>query len=194
MIKQILLYLPILLNGFSLNEPGEVKFIVGEETDMSISGSTSVSSFQCKGSYLQTSDTLSLKFMKDSLIFLIGNGRLIFRLNDIECGDTYSNNQLKRTLKGDQYPFIIVDLLSVHPVSENWLLNTITVRIELAGNIKIEKIPVEFNEIRDGSVSFSGEHSIQMSTYDLVPPKPMMGLIEVNDRLDISFNLWVRPL
>ena len=194
-IQVVLIKLIFLLSSLwagSENEPASLRVQVMEGTGLIIKGSTSISTFECESGYFPTEDTLLITYERDSGKYRIRHGRLIFRIRDIQCGDPYSNRQMSNTLKVKKYPFIIADLLEIHPGSGPWYHKSVTARIELAGNEIIQEIPLRVSSLKDGNLELKGEQSFRMSTFGLEPPKPMMGLIRVEDKLDIGFSLWVK--
>ena len=192
-MNPILILLVSILFGFEQSEQINYRLKVGEGTSLKISGSTSISEFNCQTYYVPVEDTLLVTFSADSGNFRINNGKIIFRIREIECGDAYSNRQLINTLNGRRYPFILVELQSIFP-GNSWRKSKAEINIEMAGVQRKSAVDLLLSGVRDQSLYFRGSKYYRMSSFELKPPKPMMGLVQVNDSLNIEFELWLEVL
>lgn len=166
--------------------------MVSDKSEIIIHGSTSINNFSCSSSLVLMNDTLPVLITPGKFIFT--NARLIFTVNSIECGDNYSNKQLRNTLKSNQFPFILVDLMEISPDPSFFYKARTQLRVEVAGKQQLQNVNLILRRAAEDVYHLSGVTQISMSEYDLVAPSPMMGLIKVEDRLDIEIHLVLKVL
>jgi hypothetical protein len=195
MFIRLLGFLLVGLLFFSASEKEKYYYIKIEEgTSLVIKGSTSINRFQCISSYVPLEDTLHVIHHIDSGKYLFNKAKIIFRINEMECGDPYSNKQLRATLKGKKFPFILIEIMEIMPDPKHWINSTAKIKIELAGKVIVRIVNLKLAGAGNNVFSLEGEQAFLMSSFELSPPRPMMGLVQVRDSLDIKFFLSLRLL
>ena len=92
------------------------------------------------------------------------------------------NSDFQDLLKSDSHPKIVIDVVQVRnlaseePVAE--------IRVELAGQTNHYKLPVQIHEHR-----FKGKFSMNIRDFGLEPPKKALGLIIVDEHIEVAFDL-----
>ena len=99
-------------------------------------------------------------------------------------------------LKADEHPEIVYELASVSDFVASddgtFTLNT-TGNLTIAATTQEILIPVEGVSQEDGSVHFTGTHTLLMTDYGLKPPSMMFGAYRTGDELVITFELIAVP-
>ncbi len=99
-------------------------------------------------------------------------------------------------LKANEHPEIVYELASVSDFAAS---DDGTFTLNTAGNLTIAAttqeilIPVEGVSQEDGSVHFTGTHTMLMTDYGLKPPSMMFGQFRTGDELVITFELIAVP-
>ena len=184
----------VLLTGFSTRsdraEDFSVKII--NNSTLHIYGTTNVNTFNCVlnfenvNSIVQTSYTLR-------------NNRLFFENTELkldnscfDCGNNMMNKDFLEMLDSDNHPYITFQLkeVVVNPKQKDEIYAFAS--ITLAGKTKLYSIPLTLKKIE--SIKAVGCLSIKLTDFELEPPKKVLGLIVVNDEIDINFDLNVQAL
>ena len=184
----------VLLTGFSTRSDRAEDFpvkIINNST-LHIYGTTNVNTFNCVlnfenvNSIVQTSYTLR-------------NNRLFFENTELkldnscfDCGNNMMNKDFLEMLDSDNHPYITFQLkeVVVNPKQKDEIYAFAS--ITLAGKTKLYSIPLTLKKIE--SIKAVGCLSIKLTDFDLEPPKKVLGLIVVNDEIDINFDLNVQAL
>ncbi|WP_194766763.1 YceI family protein [Tamlana sp. I1] len=129
------------------------------------------------------------------------------RFNDLESSDithlslTVSAESLKgvklgitetatETLKSDQYKYILFTLSEVTNVTPK---GNGQFAVQAIGNLVIagtsKTIPLDFNvDIKKGNVTLAGNTKLKLSSFNLTPPKRLMGTIKAKDDIVLRFE------
>lgn len=164
---------------------------------VSIQGSTNVNEFSCfsQQTYDRHSASLLINELKNNITFhhLILN----IKTQSLECGNQVMNRNLFQTLGGEEYPFIIVELVQASTRDgqilnfSQWIQMKGKMYISLAGIRRLQQIDFVAKQNNDGLYHFIGEHNISLSHYNLDPPTALFGLVKVNDTIKVKFDLLV---
>ena len=99
-------------------------------------------------------------------------------------------------LKANEHPEIVFELASVSDFAASddgtFTLNA-TGNLTIAATTQEILIPVEGFSQEDGSVHFTGTHTMLMTDYGLKPPSMMFGQFRTGDELVITFELIAVP-
>ncbi len=99
-------------------------------------------------------------------------------------------------LKADEHPDIVYELASMSDFVASddgtFTLNT-TGNLTIAATTQEILVPVEGVSQEDGSVHFTGTHTLLMTDYGLKPPSLMFGAYRTGDELVITFELIAVP-
>ena len=100
-------------------------------------------------------------------------------------------------LKGKAHEHVIFDLTSVEAVSATGD-NTFTMQtlgnLTLAGETRPITMTVEGTMQDDGTVVFTGSHTMLMSDYKIKPPTAMFGALHTGDEVVVNAELVAGPL
>ena len=114
----------------------------------------------------------------------------------LTCGRSQMDHIMYKALHVDDAPDCrqIVgrfDVVSATP-GTNSLVMQGTLRI--AGRERVVRVPVIFQEQRDGSVRAQGAMPILMTDYGITPPTALFGVLRTENRIVVKFDLFVdRP-
>lgn len=101
------------------------------------------------------------------------------------------DNKTYEALNAEKYPYITFDLVKVKTVSAVsggfWL--TTQGNLTMNGVKKLMDIDVKAIINTNGSVSFEGNKSFNMSLFGIDPPTAMMGAMKVKDAVRVDFKV-----
>ncbi|MFN2261917.1 MAG: hypothetical protein ABR595_07640 [Psychroflexus sp.] len=178
-----LILIPSLLFLFvNSNKENTVEVLLKNQSEIYIEGTSNVNTFDCHYSGNLGGEVLEVEYIsgKDKLKF--ENTKIALASDAFDCGGRRINRDFRELLMSDQYPEIEIELLSVKMKQNHF---EITSQIKLAGiantyDFKIKN--VENNR-------YVGDLFVNICDFDLVAPKKMMGMIVVDEEIDIHFDL-----
>lgn len=193
----LLVFLPALLSSFSGSNAPESylrhRFIVLPSSSLAIQGKTNVNQFVCAIARYCGSDTLVIRETPKQKP-IIQKGFVGLEASTFDCGMAPMTHDFSKTLKADQYPLIGIEFKSFERIPDLACTEdrfNALIAISMAGITKDFYMPCVF-EARSGSIFLKGERNFTFSDFNLKAPQRMMGLIKVEDRLNVSFNLALK--
>ena len=165
--------------------------LITPESKLIIKGKTNVNKFQCIYNTSQLQDPIPVYYeIKDnSLIFI--DTKLILKNDCFDCGNKTMNKDFKNLLKSETYPQIQITLQELkNSKTQNGELMQAQLDIEIAGVIKNYTIPVSLENEKEMFVK--GVLVINIIDFKMEPPKKLMGIITVEETIDIDLQLLIK--
>lgn len=195
-----LLYLGLAFGAFLPPQTGtrlhEVEVL---SSSLVIHGKTNVNKFDCKlnqqldeETLRVTSEVTDLKLDFDGLV-------LKFGIEEFDCGHEIMNKDFRSILKSERYPFLFLKINEIYINEETSLMEKLDVKsfvtISLAG-VERTKIIEEATVINhdDHLVTFIGSKVLKMSDFKIEPPTKFLGLVSVEDELEVSFEIKMKTV
>ena len=195
-----LLYLGLAFGAFFPPQTGtrlhEVEVL---SSSLVIHGKTNVNKFDCKlnqqldeETLRVTSEVTDLKLDFDGLVLKFGIG-------EFDCGHEIMNKDFRAILKSERYPFLFLKINEIYIKEETSLMEKLDVKsfvtISLAG-VERTKIIEEATVINhdDQLVTFIGSKVLKMSDFKIEPPTKFLGLVSVEDELEVSFEIKMKTV
>jgi len=137
----------------------------------------------------------------DENILKFSQAVINLKVKSLDCHNPFLNRDFYRTLNADKNPEINIELQEANAdkiqnfgfAKENEAIKA-SVIITLNGLCKIISIDINWLKINDDTFEFSGQKELQMSDFNIIPPTSMLGLIKVDDTINIKFNLIIRAI
>lgn len=194
-MKRALVLVVVILAGSSFsNSPALLhRFIVQPESTLVIAGKTNVNAFQCTTLYCGR-DTLVLRESAGSRpVFLKGNVSL--DASAFSCGMLLMTNDFNKTIKAKEYPAIAIDFISfekapVYGCTEERFKGRMN--IALAGVTKTFDVDCAIEARSTGIIYLRGNRAFEFADFNLTAPSRMMGMVKVEDKLEVKFNLALK--
>jgi hypothetical protein len=174
-----------------------VKWAVQKSSTIRIEGSTNINDFGCDITGYYQPDTIYCSEENAASKQVTLNGDLKVDILKFDCHSRMLTGDLRKTLKVDEYPTLFIRFLSLEraPVIENskdFLRGS--VEVELAGSTRRFEIDYSFIRTGTSSIQLRGQRNFSFADFKLVPPKKFGGLIKVNDKFNVDFNLLLNPV
>ncbi|PHN07325.1 YceI family protein [Flavilitoribacter nigricans] len=177
------------------------EFIIDPSSQLRLEGVTNVNRFSCDCSDNFPKDTYEL--IQDNRPFIINLRNTDFRLatNKLDCGRKGINNDLRKALKADSFPFIRIEVQTIRLPegageisSTAWTEIPVKTQITIAGTRRPLHLSVEAKALGDDYYQLRSRTEVAMSDFGIDPPRPMFGMIKVEDVITIHFDLKVHLL
>ena len=186
-MKKLVLSLSFLLFGFFLKAQVDFEkesISILPESELIITGSTNVNKFDCEFDIALISDEKEVKFIRDDNFINFSNLKLHLLTEGFDCGNRRMNADFQDLLMCKKYPEIEIEIDRVEHFSEEY--SKVYIRVQLAGKSNSYHLPVQIEQDR-----FIGKFRMNIRDFGLEPPKKALGLIEVDEQIEVQFNLKV---
>lgn len=175
-------------------KPTVVKWAIQKTSTLRILGQSNVNSFGCDIKGFFQPDTIYCSDMPEGRAVPL-RGAVKITVASFNCHNELITNDLRKTLKASQYPYLVIRFLSLErfPDLQN-MRDCIKgcVEIELAG--KCKQFQLNYSFVNSGScMQLNGSKNFCFSDFDLSPPKKLAGLIKVKDDFNVQFQLLLTP-
>jgi hypothetical protein len=171
------------------------RWIIDPESRLSIHGSTNINSFQCNLRQYRNNDTLEYVSNNESIELKFSRNRMLVPVKGFNCGNSKITKDFLQTLKSDEYPHLEIFFRSFrnHSIRDNSYIDGV-VDITLAGATKRYVVRYFARKPDMETILLTGTQAVNFSDFKLDPPQKMMGLIQVQECLEVEFNLTLRCL
>lgn len=180
-----------------LTKNGPLPIKVDPASRVWLQGSANIVDFECNAGLIDSEGTIT--GLDTTTEHRGAHGPVVLEvripIQQMNCGKSGINRDMRRTLNADSHPYIVYRLGANRLIGTKNSGNKMVFEIETFGELEISgvektrKIIVEGEFIGDWKFRVKGMHPVQMSEYSLDPPSPLMGLIRVNDELQVHFDV-----
>jgi len=170
------------------------RWVVSENSSLMVNGSTNINKFSCEIPEYGETDTLTVTKSGKGITL---SGNIGLNIQSFDCHNTMMTRDLRKTLKGQQYPRLNIQFLSLSEIPESSSKTqpiTGQVNIQLAGATKRFEINYQISTGTDKVIHLLGSKEINFSDFSLVPPRKLGGMIKTNDQLTVTFHLKIKTI
>jgi hypothetical protein len=167
------------------------RFIVQPSSRLMINGKTNVNAFQCATMSYHGKDTLVLIEGEHRRPFF-EKGYVGLDASSFDCGMKIMTSDFGKTIKAKQFPSIFIEFISFEriPVYSNAKDKFKgKMKISLGGVTQTFQMDCTIEPGPSGDFHLKGGRSFSFSDFKLEPPQRVMGLVKVQDTLDVNFHL-----
>lgn len=167
------------------NDFEKVSIEILPESELIIGGSTNVNKFDCRFNIDHINKYMIVRFAQQEECFIFNDFKLQFLTEGFDCGNKRMNSDFQDLLVAEHYPEIMISVDKVEFISAEYLKAFITVQI--AGKENNYELPVQ-----TGNSRFKGKFKMNIRDFGLEPPKKALGLIEVDEMIEVQFDLLTK--
>lgn len=195
--KPILLFLIVLLSGFSLETERlhSARWVITKGSSLKVGGNTNINTFICIIANYSRPDTLTFNKNK-SAQSVKASGALKLSIQEFDCHNRVMTADLRKALKAKEYPNLIIRFLSLSRYPDLNGSQTVKgmVTIELAGTAKQFEVDYKVIPGEENSLKLIGTRAVRFSDFNITPPRKMGGMVQAKNDLNVEFNLNLRVL
>ncbi|MBX2942872.1 MAG: YceI family protein [Cyclobacteriaceae bacterium] len=194
-MKAIVICIFLGLMGFTRTPEGGIlvhHLIVLPSSKVTIDGKTNVNSFRCAITQYTGKDTLVLLEGGKNKKPFFKKGYVGLEAARFDCGVQLMTSDFWKTIKYKEYPVVSIDFISFERTLQLTSGRDIfrgRMQISLAGVTKSFEMDCTIEVEESGLIHFKGGRRFTFSDFKLEPPSRMMGLVKVEDTLEVSFHL-----
>lgn len=179
----VLAVIILLSFGFSKNQ---TKVKITNKSEVSIKGKSNVNSFECKYDSDFIENDLQISITRNNNKILLEGAKLSIKSTGFDCAHKMITKDFKTILKADDYPHIVINVKEISTTKENIAAK---LNVTIAGIDKEYLVPVSYNQ---NTNNVKGQLRLDIKDFKLKSPKKLLGMIVVNDKVDINFNLFLQ--
>ncbi len=188
-------FVVLLVMGFApTRERGVLihRFVVQPSSKLTIDGKTNINSFQCAITQYFGSDTLVLQEGGRNKRPVFTKGHVGLEAASFDCGMPVMTKDFGKTIKAEEYPFIVIEFISFEKGSGSQLSGgkfNGKLKISIGGVTRAFDVDCTIEATESGQIHLKGGRDFTFSDFDLEAPSKMMGMVKVNDALKVNFHL-----
>lgn len=174
-------------------------FQILSQSQLYLEGSSNVAPFTCRCTQsFPPLQYTAIAQNNNKAAIAFRNTALQLQTNKLDCGNRGMNRDMQETLKAAQYPAITMRLLEASPEngkaadSQGWKTLKAKAYLTIAGVERLASFEVSARESGKGEYRFVSAFPVKMTDYSITPPTALMGLIKVDDQIEIHMDLAVR--
>ncbi len=178
----------------SLTTSAQTKWLISENSSLSVNGSTNVNKFSCDIASSDQQDTLTV-WRSEKGVMLTGS--INPAILSFDCHKAMMTNDLRKTLQAKKYPRLHIRFLSLSELpqlSNKPISITGQVEIEIAGIKKMYLINYEISADSSRMIRLLGSQDLDFSDFNLVPPRKLGGIIKTKNLLCVEFQLIMKAI
>lgn len=188
--KSVVLQLVLLFLAPALPAAGQEYYIfIHPSSKVTVHGSTNVNHFK-----FQYTEEIAInrpvKVRNTGGTLKLAGGIIDLKVRAFDSGNGMMNKDFRKMLLEEENPFIQVELSTLMPA---WLPNEVwrEGKADILVNINqiVRKYTVSCKVENPGSLLIYGTQKILLADFGLTPPVRMMGMVKVNDWVDLDFSL-----
>lgn len=190
--KKVLLFVSVLMAMAFTNRDSAIKntsVFITTESSLLVKGTTNVNTFTCRFNINKFKNPIPVIYYLEGDKISFNKTALILDNNCFDCGGKGINSDFQKILKSDEHPQIFLFLKEISQIENGKDVYT-SIDIQMAGLTKNFKVPVKIK--KNNNLVITGDLALKLSDFNLETPKKLFGLISVNDKIEIFFELAVK--
>lgn len=181
--------------GFTVKHKNGVlihRLIVHPSSKIFIDGKTNVNSFRCAIAHYTGKDTLVLQEGGPKKRPVFTKGYVGLEAANFDCGMQLMTHDFREAVKYKEYPIASIEFISferIPQLSSGQDTFKGRMQISLAGVTKPFDIKCTIDVEPSGLIHLKGGRRFTFSDFKLIPPTRMMGMVKVEDSIEVNFHL-----
>lgn len=172
------------------------RWIVDASSELIIRGTTNVNAFICRTDCYDVRDTVELLRADKDRPIVFSRSVMVIPVASFSCGNDMITKDFQATLNSERFPNLSVRFVSIEASAPSLGPGVVTglVEITLAGTSRSYAVLYTVSHNGNNAISLAGKQVVCFSDFNLNAPKKMMGLIRVQDDLEVEFQLHLLRL
>ncbi|QQX75802.1 MULTISPECIES: YceI family protein [Aequorivita] len=173
------------LKGWTQNDFKTKTVQILASSELFIKGDTNISEFNCNFNTLYLGEFKHVTYSKKENEIRFKDAILSLKNKGFDCGNSAINKDFHSLLKTKEYPIITLELTEI-TLNEH-KKGKAHVKITIAGTKKEYSFPIDF--FSSPTNRYVGKLKLDIRDFNLEPPKKLFGLIVIDEKIEINFDL-----
>lgn len=173
------------------------RFLIEDNSRLFLKGTSNVNKFTCDCEDSYPAQTFEVESTGPQAKFQ--NTGLTLATRKFNCHNAKMDHDMQKALKADKYPTIRVDLLEtkqdmnqLKSGARNGFEVQAKAKLTICGVTRSQQVIAKAQVLSDGYFRLTGYQSILMTDFGIEPPTALFGMIQVDNKIDFHFDLYVR--
>ncbi|TJY36245.1 YceI family protein [Pontimicrobium aquaticum] len=194
-MKNILIgFLGLLMLGFTTHSSDYkiASYLIQGNSKLGIKGTTNVSRFNCDLAFSDINTKVKTFYKREGNKIKFIDSQLELSNSCFDCGSKMINNDFLKMLDTKNHPNITLELkeITINPRETSEIIAL--TNINIAGVSRYYSIWLNVDKSK--SLNATGCLSLKLSDFKLEPPKKVLGLVVVEDEIEIALDLNITAL
>lgn len=191
-IRSIFAITLFLFGAFFSDPERETRVWVAPESEVVIAGTTNVNGFTCR--YDVQGLEMPIRMVYDEKVeqILFKNAKLKLANDCFDCGGRAINKDFRELLKTEQHPQVELRLLHVDPPKPDGQKIEVGLEIVIAGIARKYRALLNCEQASD--ICVNGTLALRLSDFGLEPPRKVLGMIKVDDEIQVQLTLKMKEM
>ncbi|KAB5487533.1 MULTISPECIES: YceI family protein [Flagellimonas] len=191
-IKSISTMTLLFIGAFFSAPERETRVWVAPESEVVIKGTTNVNAFTCRYNVQELEVPVQLTYNEKVEQIQFKNAKLKLANDCFDCGGKAINKDFRELLKTERHPQVELRLLHVDPLESDAQKIGVGMEITIAGVAR--KYQTTLNCVQAGDICVNGSLDLLLSDFGLEPPRKVLGMIKVDNKIKVQFSLKLKEI
>ncbi|WP_108425805.1 YceI family protein [Flagellimonas amoyensis] len=191
-VKSISAMTLLIFGAFFSAPERETRVWVAPESEVVIIGTTNVNGFTCKYKVQELEVPVQLTYNDKVEQIQFKNAKLKLANDCFDCGGKAINKDFRELLKTEQHPQVELRLLHVDPAENGGQKIGVGMEITIAGVAR--KYETTLSCVQAGDICVNGTLDLLLSDFGLEPPRKVLGMIKVDNKIKVELSLKLKEI
>ena len=176
----------------------KINYKIRPTSKLEVFGQTNINTFCCSSNEKFKPQYLKYKFDENQATIFFQDAQFKIKVEQLNCGKRPINKDLYKALKTNEFPYIIINMKEIFNLEcddlddcDKWVEFEANTDITITCETQSVSIPLLVKQLDTQSFRITGGTSLDLCDFDIEAPTAMLGLIQVEDKIDLSFDLFV---
>ncbi len=161
------------------------------DSEVVIAGTTNINSFDCSYVLEDKTRPLHVVYEERDGKFFFSQAQLRLQNSSFDCGGRAINKDFLELLKTERHPQVLLELIYAEVPDKPSDFIRAGLRITLAGVTR--EFETELLCDLNPDLCIYGNFKMNLSDFDLEPPSKALGIIKVDDQIEVQLNITLHP-
>lgn len=179
-----------------------INYKIQKPSHIYLSGTSNVADYRCDCDELVQSDNAFYVEKVDDQKMVFKNAVVKLKTKSFDCGNMLITGEMHDALQAKEQPYITIELKEMdipEPKSFLALKNKCyysngKADITIAGKKRTVDLLIKHQKVNETTYRFGGTKKLKMTDFSITPPMPAMGLIQVDNGVEIELDLNAKTL
>jgi polyisoprenoid-binding protein YceI len=162
------------------------------ESQLWFDGKSTVRDWSCKATAIEaTIDAADADAVAGVLAGrkAVTKATLVFPVEKLDCDNGTMNGHMKKALNASKHAAITFALADYALTTASPVTGSLQGALTINGVTKPVTLPVTFAAATGGALRVTGRYPLDMTAWEVEPPRLMLGTLKVRDTVAVSFDL-----
>jgi hypothetical protein len=191
-----------MLVAATFTSKSQINYFIENTSHIFLSGTSNVMDYSCDCDELvQAGEVFFIEQLSENKA-TFKNAIVKLKTKSFDCGNSLITGEMHSALQAKKHAYISIELKEIeipNPATflvkkNQWYLANGKADITIAGKTRRVDLVIKQQRISENEFRFGGTKSLKMTDFDIDPPTPAMGLIQVANEVEIKLDLKAKKI